>query len=227
MEGDSQEQSIYHWDHRALSRRKPDPYGPNHDGETKVHGRPDAVRHHIAITLDKTPVQQRHRAADQARLRSLPDGRGIDLLATSSFRLSYRSSQLLRLLGPLPRSLHVVQRLDGLLALGSKVDVDQVKQELGRVDMKGNLVAKGLVVLGDAGDGAEVVCFAGGEKHEFVEEVESCGGGLVDGGDDDQLFLFVLALTSCPLPNITHWEGEKKARKKRRLTLFLLATPFK
>ena len=43
----------------ALRRFQPQPDGPHHDCEAKIHGNAHPVRHDVTIALDKRPMQQR------------------------------------------------------------------------------------------------------------------------------------------------------------------------
>lgn len=82
--------------------------------------------------------------------------------------------------------LHVLQPESRPGPAWGKVHVQPVQEALGRVGMKGNGVADGVVVAAHPSQGAKVVRLAAGEEHDLVEQVEGRGGGLVDARDDDE-----------------------------------------
>jgi hypothetical protein len=74
----------------------------------------------------------------------------------------------------------------GLVA--GEVCVYEIDDEFGWVHVERDGVAEGGEVGVYVGDGAVEDGFAAGEEEQLVEEGEGCGGRLVDGCYDDDLY---------------------------------------
>lgn len=69
-----------------------------------------------------------------------------------------------------------------------QVGVDEIEEEFSRVRLCRNSIADPVKVCGRLCDGTEVAGLASGQKAELVELLKCCGGRLVNGRDDDELY---------------------------------------
>ena len=174
-----------------LLGRQPEPHRAHHEPQPDVHRKADAVRDQVAVALDEVPVQERERDGERrrpglevqleqllrrplVRVGRVPcDGQALcgpapgrvdlqDLGVRGLFDVDRVLRQREALGGLAPAGLDPVEALRGAVEVVGEVDVHDVEQEFGGVEMLWHGDADFAKVRADLVDFSEVAgCAAG------------------------------------------------------------------